>query len=140
MIDEKQTHIAELTARIVSAYVANNVVSCVDLPDFIEAVHEQVSSLGAIEPQQALFELMLIPAVNPRKSVQDDYIICLEDGKQFRSLKWHLRAHHNLSPEQYRAKWGLPHNYPMVAPSYAAVRSSLAKKLGLGRKPGKRKN
>ncbi|MEW9805313.1 MucR family transcriptional regulator [Mesorhizobium sp. ZMM04-5] len=124
--------LAELTAEIVSAYVANNSVPSSNLAELIATVHSAVSGLSTpvaeeIEPPK--------PAVNPKRSVHDDYIICLEDGKRFKSLRRHLSSHYGLSPEEYRAKWNLPHDYPMVAPNYAAARSALAKKIGLGRKP-----
>ncbi|MEW9838611.1 MucR family transcriptional regulator [Mesorhizobium marinum] len=124
--------LAELTAEIVSAYVANNPVPSSNFAELIATVHSAVSGLSnpavaEVEPPK--------PAVNPKRSVHDDYIICLEDGKRFKSLRRHLSSHYGLSPQEYRAKWNLPHNYPMTAPSYAAARSQLAKKLGLGRKP-----
>jgi len=120
----------DLTAEIVSAYVSNNSVSAPDLPGLIANVHRALSNThaGANEPQPE----PLKPAVNPKKSVFPDYIVCLEDGKKFKSLKRHLRTHYDLSPEEYREKWGLAADYPMVAPNYAAARSALAKKMGLG--------
>ncbi|MBL8575707.1 MAG: MucR family transcriptional regulator [Mesorhizobium sp.] len=124
----------ELTAEIVAAYVANNSVPAGNLSDLIATVHEAVTGLG--KPTAAVAATPT-PAVNPKKSVHADYIVCLEDGKRFKSLKRHLMTHYNLTPEEYRAKWGLPHDYPMVAPSYAAQRSDLAKKMGLGRKAKK---
>lgn len=135
MTDDKQQNLLELMTRVVSAYVESNAVSPADLPGLIKNVYDQLSVLGAVEPPQALHRPMPVPAVDPRKSVHDDYIICLEDGQKFKSLKRHLRIRYGLSPEQYRTKWGLLPDYPMTAPAYAAVRSSLAKKLGLGRKP-----
>jgi predicted transcriptional regulator len=124
------TKLLELTADIVGAYVAKNPMPASGLPDFIASVNASLSSLGNPPPEAALQ-----PAVNPKRSVHADYIVCLEDGKRFKSLKRHLMTHYGLSPEEYRAKWGLPHDYPMVAPNYAAARSELAKKMGLGRKP-----
>lgn len=122
----------ELTAEIVSAYVSNNTVVAGELPALIEAVS---SALRTVEQKsEAPLQSELEPAVPIKKSVMPDYIICLEDGKKFKSLKRHLRTHFNLSPEEYREKWGLPFDYPMVAPNYAAARSALAKKMGLGRK------
>ena len=120
----------ELAADIVSAYVSNNTVPVSDLPALIADVHRALAntSAGMNEPEPE----PLKPAVNPKKSVFPDYIICLEDGKKFKSLKRHLRTHYDLSPEDYREKWGLPADYPMVAPNYAAARSALAKKMGLG--------
>ena len=126
----------ELAADIVSAYVSNNSVSSGDLASLISDVHSalvRVSS-GAIEvPSEPLK-----PAVQPKRSITPDYIICLEDGKKFKSLKRHLRTQYNLSPEQYREKWGLPPDYPMVAPNYAKARSQLAKEMGLGQKRRRR--
>ncbi|MEO5323726.1 MucR family transcriptional regulator [Mesorhizobium sp. CC13] len=120
-----------LTAHIVSAYVENNKVPASGLPDLIASVNSSIQSLGnpAEEPIEAPQ-----PAVNPKRSIHPDYIICLEDGKKFKSLKRHLSVHFGLTPEEYRAKWGLPADYPMVAPNYAAARSELARTLGLGRK------
>lgn len=122
-----------LTAEIVAAYVANNSVPAANLADLIATVHTAVSGLSR---PAAPTVAALSPAVNPKRSVQPDYIVCLEDGKRFKSLKRHLMTHYGLTPEEYRAKWGLPHDYPMVAPNYAAARSELAKSMGLGRKPG----
>ena len=120
----------DLAADIVSAYVSNNTVPAADLPALIADVHRALSNttMGTSEPAPE----PLKPAVNPKKSVFPDYIVCLEDGKKFKSLKRHLRTHYDLSPEEYRDKWGLPSDYPMVAPNYAAARSALAKKMGLG--------
>lgn len=125
----------ELTAEIVAAYVANNSVPASNLSELIATVHQAVTALGKPAAPEAA---ALTPAVNPKKSVHADYIVCLEDGKRFKSLKRHLMTHYNLTPEEYRAKWGLPHDYPMVAPNYAAQRSELAKKMGLGRKAAKK--
>jgi predicted transcriptional regulator len=121
-----------LTADIVSAYVAHNALTGDKLPDLIGSVYGALSrvSLRAVE----LEKVELKPAVAIKKSVTPDYIICLEDGQKFKSLKRHLKTHYNLSPEEYREKWGLPHDYPMVAPAYAAARSDLAKNMGLGRR------
>lgn len=121
----------EQTTSIVSAYVRSNPVSATDLPKLIASVHSALNELGQVAPEPETPD----PAVPVRKSVQNDHIICLEDGKKFKSLKRHLRTHYNLSPDEYRAKWGLPADYPMVAPHYSAVRSQLAKSNGLGRKP-----
>lgn len=123
-------NLIELTADIVSAYVSNNAVATADLPNLIADVHTalQKTSKVAEEPEPELLK----PAVSIKKSVTPDYIICLEDGKKFKSLKRHLRTHYDMSPEEYREKWGLPSDYPMVAPNYAAARSQLAKKMGLG--------
>lgn len=124
----------ELSTDIVSAYVSHNAVSPTDLPKLISEVHGALRALQTNEVPAPVEELK--PAVPIRKSVAADYIICLEDGKKFKSLKRHLRTHYNLSPEEYREKWGLPADYPMVAPSYSATRSKLAKDNGLGRKAG----
>lgn len=123
----------ELTAEIVAAYVANNPVPAASLAGLITTVHTAVSGLS--QPA-APAPAALTPAVNPKRSVQPDYIVCLEDGKRFKSLKRHLMTRYGLTPEEYRTKWSLPHDYPMVAPNYAAARSKLAKSMGLGRKPG----
>jgi len=126
----------DLTADIVSAYVSNNSVASSELPRLIGEVHQALAKTtnGAVhaEPEP------LRPAVNPKKSVFPDYIVCLEDGKKFKSLKRHLRTHYDLSPEDYREKWGLAPDYPMVAPNYAAARSALAKKMGLGQQRRRR--
>jgi predicted transcriptional regulator len=126
----------ELAADIVSAYVSNNSVSVSELPGLIGEVHNallRVSS-GTVEaPAEAPK-----PAVAIKKSITPDYIVCLEDGKKFKSLKRHLRTQYNMSPEEYREKWGLPADYPMVAPNYAQARSELAKQMGLGQQRRKR--
>jgi predicted transcriptional regulator len=121
----------ELAAEVVSAFVSNNSVPAVELPALIGSVHQALNTLASGSAQQAAEEPKA-PAVPIKKSVQPDYIVCLEDGKRFKSLKRHLRTTYNLTPDQYRAKWGLPSNYPMVAPNYAAARSELAKQMGLG--------
>ena len=131
MADERTT--IELAAEIAAAYVSNNSVRPADLPTLIGDIHgalQRVSSGAAMvaEPEKPT------PAVSIKKSVSDDYIICLDDGRRFKSLKRHLRTAYNLSPDEYRAKWGLPHDYPMVAPAYAKARSALAHKIGLGQK------
>ncbi|WP_027155478.1 MucR family transcriptional regulator [Mesorhizobium sp. WSM2561] len=123
----------ELTADVVSAYVSNNPVPVGELPALIDQVHAALK--GTIGGPLAKPEARR-PAVPIRKSVTPDYIISLEDGKKFKSLKRHLATHYGLAPDEYRAKWGLPADYPMVAPNYAAARSALAKTMGLGRKPG----
>src|SRR3974390_2718163 len=126
--------LTSLAADIVAAYVANNVISGEKLPDFISSVYAALhrAAVQGVEPPK----VELVPAVPVKKSVTHDYIICLEDGKKFKSLKRHLRTHYDLSPEQYREKWGLARDYPMVAPAYAAARSDLAKNMGLGRRSG----
>ena len=126
--------LVELTADIVSAYVSNNTVVASDLPALIGEIHDALGRASVQGPGGSGEELK--PAIAVKKSVTADYIVCLEDGKKFKSLKRHLRTHYNLSPEEYREKWGLPHDYPMVAPNYAAARSALAKKMGLGQRRG----
>lgn len=120
----------ELTADVVSAFVSNNSISAGDLPGLIEKVHVAFRRLGEPGPQEEVIELK--PAVPVKKSVTTDYVICLEDGLKFKSLRRHLRTKYNMTPEEYRKKWGLPLDYPMVAPSYAQERSNLAKQMGLG--------
>jgi predicted transcriptional regulator len=122
----------ELSAEIVCAYVSHNALSPTDLAKLIAEVHSALNGLHSSEIPEPVEELK--PAVPVRKSVAPDYIICLEDGKKFKSLKRHLRTHYNMSPEEYRDKWGLAADYPMVAPNYSATRSRLAKDNGLGRK------
>lgn len=119
-----------LTADVVAAFVGNNSVPAAELPELIAKVHGALLRLSA--PAPAVVEEVLKPAVPVKKSVTPEYIICLEDGLKFKSLKRHLRTKYNMTPEEYRAKWGLPNDYPMVAPSYAEARSNLAKKMGLG--------
>jgi predicted transcriptional regulator len=127
MSDQNSTDVVEMTAEIVSAYVSGNAISASDVPALIQRVYGALTGLsGAAAPVE------LTPAVPIKKSITNEYIICLEDGKRFKSLKRHLRTRYDLSPEDYRAKWGLPADYPMVAPSYAAARSNLAKQIGLG--------
>ena len=127
--------VVELTADIVAAYVSNNTVVASDVPNLIGEVFDALSKAANVSPGGTLEELK--PAVPVKKSITNEYLVCLEDGKQFKSLKRHLRTHYNLSPEEYREKWGLPHDYPMVAPNYAAARSKLAKKMGLGQRAGR---
>ena len=136
MMNENDTNaVAEMATTIVSAYVANNSIPMAELPTLIHSIHQ---TLGRLSDTTAVPETRteeLKPAVAVKKSVTEDYIISLEDGRKFKSLKRHLAAEYGMTPEQYRVKWGLPTNYPMVAPAYAKQRSSLAKSLGLGRKP-----
>jgi predicted transcriptional regulator len=123
----------ELASQIVAAYVGRNTVEQAELPKLISTVHqalEQAANGGA--PKDETPDIK--PAVNVKKSITPDYLICLEDGKKFKSLKRHLRTHFSLTPEQYREKWGLPADYPMVAPNYATSRSRLAKDMGLGQR------
>jgi predicted transcriptional regulator len=128
---------AELAATIVAAYVTRNAVQASDLPALIAEVHAALLSVGGAPLPQSASEPPK-PAVAVKKSIGEDYIICLEDGRKFKSLKRHLRAQYDMSPEQYRAKWGLPPDYPMVAPSYAKARSTLAKEMGLGQQRRRR--
>ncbi len=123
--------LAVLTAEIVGSYVSHNSVSPTDLPKLIVETHAALRGLQATAAPVPVVELK--PAVPVNKSVGHDYIICLDDGKKFKSLKRHLSTHYDLTPEEYREKWGLPPDYPMVAPNYSAVRSRLAKDNGLGR-------
>ena len=135
MLDQES--LIETTAKIVAAYVANNRLMASDLPSLINAVFQTVAGVNGVGGVHAGEPLK--PVVSIKRSVTDDYLICLEDGKKFKSLKRHLRTSYGLSPEQYRAKWGLPPDYPMVAPAYAAQRSKLAKAIGLGRTSAPRK-
>lgn len=121
----------ELTAEIVAAYVSNNSVAANDLPSVISQVH---AALGGTTMKIEEVAEKQKPAVTVRRSIQNDHLICLEDGQNYKSLKRHLMSHHGLTPEQYREKWELPADYPMVAPAYAAERSRLAKETGLGQK------
>ncbi len=125
-----------LTADIVAAHVSNNSVAVSDIPSLIENVHRALNGLtaGEVVAEAEMPE----PAVSVRASIKPDYIVCLEDGKKLKMLKRHLMTHYNMTPDEYRARWNLPADYPMVAPNYAATRRELAKKIGLGRKPGKR--
>jgi predicted transcriptional regulator len=127
----------ELTATIVSAYVSNNAVATADIPALINQVHSALKrvSAGQVTTPAEPFK----PAVPVKRSVTPDHIVCLEDGLKFKSLKRHLRSRYNLTPEQYRDKWGLPPDYPMVAPNYAAARSQLAKNMGLGQQRRRRR-
>jgi len=130
--EDDRNGLVELTADIVSAYVANNTVVTADLPTLIGEVHAALTR--AANRGQAPTSEDLKPAIPIKKSVTDEFIICLEDGLKFKSLKRHLRTRYNLSPEEYREKWGLERDYPMVAPNYANARSALAKKMGLGQR------
>ena len=120
----------EKTTEIVAAFVSKNPTASADLPALIQAVHRALTGISAVAPEP---EPRKEPAVPVRRSITPDHLVCLEDGKTFKSLKRHLRTKYNMSPEEYRAKWGLPKDYPMVAPNYAAARSALAKNMGLGR-------
>ncbi|MBR1222639.1 MucR family transcriptional regulator [Bradyrhizobium sp. U87765 SZCCT0131] len=137
MSDAPAKTFIDLTAGIVSAYVSNNTTPASELPALINQVHAALVRVagGHVEaaPEPAK------PAVPVKKSMTSDYLVCLEDGKKFKSLKRHLRTQYNMSPEQYREKWGLPPDYPMVAPNYAVARSQLAKKMGLGQQRRRRR-
>ncbi len=129
--NEQRRELLELTSTIVAAHVSNNAVPTADLPGVIATVHETLAALGTEEaaPKPK-------PAVPIKKSVTPDYIICLEDGTEHKMLKRHLKTAHGMTPDDYRQRWGLPGDYPVVSPNYAATRSKLAKKIGLGRKRG----
>ena len=126
----------ELSAEIVSAYVSKNSVPAADLPSLLNSVYAALTKTAQEQKEEP--KAQLVPAVSVRKSVTPDAIICLEDGKSFKSLKRHLRTTYDLTPEQYRAKWSLPADYPMVAPNYAKARSELAKTMGLGQQRRKK--
>jgi predicted transcriptional regulator len=130
--DSHETELIELTVEVVSAYVSNNSVPVGELAGLISSVYASLKGkAGSPAPREAV---ELVPAVPIKKSVTPDYIVCLEDGKKFKSVKRHLSSRHGLTPDQYREKWSLPGDYPMVAPNYAEARSALAKIMGLGRK------
>ena len=129
--DEQRRELLRLTSTIVGAHVANNPIAVTDVPGLIAAVHQALATLGPEEPAPKPN-----PAVPIKQSVTPDYIICLEDGKKQKMLKRHLKTAHSMSPDEYRERWGLPRDYPLVSPNYAKQRSALAKKIGLGRKPG----
>ena len=137
MTDASGKSPVELTANIVSAYLSNNPTQAAEIPNLISQVHAALMRVanGRIEAPLEPTK----PAVSVKKSVTAEYLVCLEDGKRFKSLKRHLRTQYNMTPEQYREKWGLPVDYPMVAPNYAVARSQLAKKMGLGQQQRKRK-
>jgi predicted transcriptional regulator len=125
--------IARMSADVVAAYVANNSVPQVQIPDLIRAIHGALAGLNQVQAPPAPPTEKQKPAVPVSRSVQDDYIVCLEDGAQLKMLKRYLRSRYSLSPEEYRRKWGLPADYPMVAPAYAARRSAFAREIGLGK-------
>jgi predicted transcriptional regulator len=138
MVDNSgESSFIQLTADIVSAYVSNNSVPSADIPALIGQIHsalKRVSGGQAAAPAEPLK-----PAVPIKRSISSDFIICLEDGLKFKSLKRHLRTRYNMTPDQYREKWALPPDYPMVAPNYAAARSQLAKQMGLGQQRRRRR-
>jgi len=135
--DTGNTDFIGLTAEIVSAYVSNNSVASSDIPALINQVHSALLRVSG--GQGELSTEPLKPAVPVKRSVHPDFIVCLEDGKKFKSLKRHLRSQYGMTPEQYREKWGLAPDYPMVAPNYAAARSQLAKQMGLGQQRRRRR-
>lgn len=131
---EQSNDLLALTTEIVAAHVSNNTVSVNDLPQLINQIYSSLANIGTAPAAPAARPQ---PAVGIKKSVQPDYIVCLEDGKKLKMLKRHLRSTYNLTPDEYRAKWGLGPDYPMVAPKYAEQRSEFAKKIGLGRGTGR---
>ena len=142
MVEQPPAKVAEdellrMTADVVAAYVSNNSLPTAQLADVINAVYSSLRSLENKQPENKAEPLK--PAVPIRKSITPDYLVCLEDGKKLKMLKRHLRSTYNMTPDEYRAKWGLPPDYPMVAPNYAVARSQLAKKMGLGQQARKRK-
>ena len=137
MADNAGNEFVGLTANIVSAYVSNNSVAASDIPALINQVH--AAPLRVSSGQGEAHAEPLKPAVSIKKSITPEHLVCLEDGKKFKSLKRHLRTQYSMTPEQYREKWGLPVDYPMVAPNYAAARSRLAKEMGLGQQRRRRK-
>ena len=137
MNDPAGKNFIDLTANIVSAYVSNNPTPASDIPALIGQIHAALLRVSTGRAELPLEPAK--PAVPVKKSMTADYLICLEDGKRFKSLKRHLRSQYNMTPEQYRDKWGLPPDYPMVAPNYAVARSQLAKKMGLGQQRRRRK-
>jgi len=135
---DNKNALIDMTAEIVSAYVGNNEISAAELPSLIQQVY---GSLADVSQGVVISENEpLKPAISVKRSVSSDFIVCLEDGKKFKSLKRHLRAQYDMSPDEYRVKWGLPKDYPMVAPNYAQARSNLAKQMGLGQKSKRRKS
>lgn len=126
-------NLVEIAAEIVAAYVSNNTVAPQDLPSLIQQVHSRLQNITEASGYAGFSgDEVYRPAVPVKQSIFEDYLICLEDGQKFKSLKRHLKSHYNMTPEQYRSKWGLPADYPMVAPNYAEHRSNLAKQIGLG--------
>ena len=134
---DNKNALIDMTAEIVSAYVGNNEITAAELPNLIQQVY--VSLADVSQGMVISDNEPLKPAIAVKRSVSNDYIVCLEDGKKFKSLKRHLRAHYDMSPDEYRVKWGLPKDYPMVAPNYAQARSTLAKQMGLGQKSRQKK-
>jgi predicted transcriptional regulator len=134
--DDSATNLLRMTAQVTAAYVGNNPVHASQIAEIIRLIH---ASLSGLDQPNVTPTGDLVPAVPVKKSVTDEYIVCLEDGKKLKMLKRHLRTAYNMTPDQYRSKWSLPADYPMVAPNYAAQRSAFAKRIGLGRKPGVRR-
>lgn len=134
MHDQSQEQLVSLTADIVAAHVANNNIALTDIPTLIGSVHSALAGLSAAKAPEAVEERPQ-PAVSIRSSIKHDYLVCLEDGKKMKMLKRYLAVQYNMTPEEYRERWGLPHDYPMVAPAYADKRRELAKAIGLGRSP-----
>jgi predicted transcriptional regulator len=137
MTDTTGKNFIDLTANIVSAYLSNNPTPASEIPGLINQIHAALVRVSTGRPETPAEPAK--PAVSVKKSMTPDYLVCLEDGKRFKSLKRHLRSQYNMTPEQYREKWGLPPDYPMVAPNYAVARSQLAKKMGLGQQRRRRK-
>ncbi len=135
--DTSRGELLRMTAKVVAAYVSNNMIPASQISEVIKAVHSSLSGVGAASAKQK--SEPLTPAVPIRRSVTPDYIVCLEDGKKLKMLKGHLRTSFDMTPDEYRAKWALPSGYPMVAPNYAAQRSAFAKKIGLGRTAGRKR-
>ncbi len=136
MSDAAPKNFIDLTADIVSAYLSNNPTPASEIPGLISQIHAALMRVSSGRNEAPLEPAK--PAVSIKKSISPDYIVCLEDGKRFKSLKRHLRTQYNMTPEQYRDKWGLPPDYPMVAPNYAVARSQLAKEMGLGQQRRRR--
>lgn len=134
--DEPNQTLIMLTTDIVSAHLTSNTVSVDDVPQLIQAVYGALSDLGQEQPE---VDAQPVPAVSIRASVKPDYLVCLEDGKKLKMLKRHLMTYYSMTPEEYRQRWSLPSDYPMVAPNYAEKRRELAKQIGLGRKPGQKR-
>ena len=136
---DEPSELIEITASLVAAYVGGNTIAASDVPNLIRSVHVALAGIGGdLEPETSGVKE---PAVPVRRSITPDHLVCLEDGRKFKSLKRHLRTKYDMSPEQYRARWDLPKDYPMVAPNYAKARSDLAKQMGLGqggRKPARK--
>jgi predicted transcriptional regulator len=130
--DDIAENLITLTADIVSAHVSNNTIQANELPQLIQGIHTALASLGGAAPAPEAPKQE--PAVSIRQSIKPDYVVCLEDGKKLKMLKRHLMTHYQMTPDDYRRKWGLPADYPMVAPNYADQRRDLAKKIGLGTK------